>query len=82
MQSACCCEGPSKEEHWSLILYIIDEANVDFRIAGGSSGCAVKAACGTSSFGIVRQVLGKGVSIDVIDDMGRMTIHFPGAQSK
>ena len=82
LQSACCGEGSSKEEQESVILYLINEANVDIEIVGGPYGCAFNAACGRSSSEVVRLMLEKGVRINVKDKMGRMAIHFAAARSK
>ena len=72
------CRGPetSKEKQESVIFYLINEANANLDIVGGSHGSALNAACGRSSFGVVRLMLEKGTSIDDKDDMGRMAIHF------
>ena len=82
LQSACRCRrSSSKEEQESTIFYLISEANVDLGVVGGLYGCAVNAACGRSSFEVVKIMLEKGVRIDVKDEMGRMAIHFAAARS-
>ncbi|KAL9133602.1 MAG: hypothetical protein Q9175_005214 [Cornicularia normoerica] len=78
LHSACCWRT---EEQESVIFYLINEANVDLKIVGGSYGCALNAACGWSSFEVVRLMLEKGARIDVKDDMGRMAIHFAAARN-
>lgn len=81
LQSAC--RGiSSEEEQESVIHYLIDEAHVDLKITGGLYGCSINAACGQSSFKIVREMMQKGASIEVQDKMGRMAIHFAAARSK
>ncbi len=82
LQSACRGGQSSKEEQESIILYLINEANADLGIIGGLYGCAINAACGRSSFEIVKIMLQKGASIEVKDEMGRMAIHFAAARSK
>ena len=81
LQMACRSLEPSKEKQESVIFYLINEADVKLHIFGGLHGCAVNAACGQSSFEVVRLMLDKGTSIDVKDTMGRMAIHFAAARS-
>ena len=82
LQSACRSNGDSsKEEQNSVIFYLLNKANVDFNIIGGLLGCAINAACGWSSFEVVRLMLEKGTSIDTRDPIGRMAIHFAAAGS-
>ena len=76
LQMACRCVESSDEEQESVIFYLINEANVNLHIVGGLYGSAINAACRWSSFKVLRLMLGKGASIDVRDDMGRMAIHF------
>ena len=80
LQSACSYEGSSKEEQESAILYLINKVKMDLGIIGGLHGCALNAACGGTSFEIVRLMLVEFASIDVRDDMGRMAIHFAAAR--
>ena len=82
LQSACRCRSSSAEEQESVILYLLDEAHVNLEITGGLYGCSFNAACGRSSFEIVKKMLQKGASIEVKDKMGRMAIHFAAARSK
>ena len=82
LQSACkSCRNSSKEEQNSVIFYLINEANVNLNIIGGLLGCAINAACGWSSFEVVKLMLEKGTRIDIRDPMGRMAIHFAAAAS-
>ena len=82
LQSACCSHrDSSNEEQDSVIFYLINKANVDLNIIGGLLGCAINAACGWSSFEVVRLMLEKGTRIDTRDPMGRMAIHFAAAGS-
>ncbi|KAF6226268.1 hypothetical protein HO133_009134 [Letharia lupina] len=81
LQIACRGLETSKEQQESVIFYLINEANADLGIVGGLHGCALNAACGRSSFDVVRLMLEKGTSIDDKDDMGRMAIHFAAARS-
>ena len=81
LYSACICEDGQTKEQESVIFYLINEVNVDIDIVGGLQGCAINAACGRSSFEVVRLMLEKGAKIDVRDDMGRMAIHFAAARS-
>ena len=83
LQSACRCTRWSREEEQEdIILYLIDDAHVDLGATGGLYGCSFNAACGRSSFEIVKKMLQKGASIEVKDEMGRMAIHFAAARSK
>ena len=81
LQIACRSLEPSEQKQDTVIFYLINEAKVDIGIIGGLHGCAINAACGRSSFEVVRLMLEKGTSIDVQDDMGRMAIHFAAARS-
>ena len=81
LQIACRSLEASEQKQDTVILYLINEAKVDIDIVGGLHGCAINAACGRSSFEVVRLMLEKGTSIDVKDDMGRMAIHFAAARS-
>ena len=81
LQSACSSKSSSNEEQESVILYLINEANVDLDIIGGWYGCAMNAACALSSFDVVRMMLEKGVTIDVKNEMGMMAVHFAARRS-
>ena len=81
LQIACRSLESSEQKQDTVIFYLINEAKVDIDIVGGLHGCAINAACGRSSFEVVRLMLDKGTSIDVKDDMGRMAIHFAAARS-
>lgn len=82
LQIACCCRpDSSKEDQESVILYLINEANVDLHTIGGLLGCAINAACGWTSSEVVRLMLEKGASIETEDNMGRTAVHFAAARS-
>ena len=81
LKAACLCEGSSKEEQESTILYLINEAKVDIDIIGGLYGCAFNAACGRSSEKVVKLMLERGANSEVADVMGRTAIHFAAARS-
>ena len=81
LQIACRSLESSEQKQDAVMLYLIDEAKVDIDIVSGLHGCAINAACGWSSFEVVRLMLEKGTSIDVKDHMGRMAIHFAAARS-
>ena len=81
LQIACRSLETSKEKQESVIFYLINEASVNIDIIGGLHGCAINAACGRSSFDVVRLLLEKGASIDVPDGMGRVAVHFAAARS-
>ena len=81
LHSACICGQGQTEEQKNVIYYLINEINVDIEMVGGSHGCALNAACGRSSFEVVRLMLEKGARIDVKDDMGRIAIHFAAGRS-
>lgn len=81
LQLACRCKGSSKEEQERMILYLINEANVDLDIIGGSFGCSMNVACARSSFDIVKMLVEKGATIDVKSEMGMMAVHFAARRS-
>ena len=81
LHSACICQQGQMERQGNVIYYLINEINVDIEMVGGSHGCALNAACGRSSFEVVRLILEKGARIDVKDDMGRIAIHFAAGRS-
>ena len=81
LQLACSSKNSSNEEQESVILYLINEANVDLDIIGGGYGCAMNAACVLSSFNVVKMMVENGVTIDVKNKMGMMAVHFAARRS-
>lgn len=74
-------EANTKEEREEIAHYLLEDCHADVGVVGGEQGCALNAACGFASLGIVRLMLEKGAKVDVQDSTGRVAIHFAAMQA-